>query len=47
LVSVLAATRALERVVSQLQVEAVAALERNGVFAEQGYRRPDSAIATC
>jgi hypothetical protein len=45
LVSVLAATRALERAVSQLQVEAVAALERNGVFAEQGYRRPDSAIA--
>ena len=42
----LTASRTLERLVEQLRVEAVAAMDRTGVFAEHGYRRPDSAIAT-
>jgi hypothetical protein len=38
-------SRELARLVSQVQVEAVAALERSGAFAAAGYRRPDSAVA--
>src|SRR4051794_9700291 len=38
-------TRELARLVSQVQVETVAALDRSGAFAAQGYRRPDSAVA--
>lgn len=43
--AVLEATRSLDRWVAQLQVEAVAAMERSGVFTEHGYRRPESAVA--
>ncbi|MCO1656179.1 HNH endonuclease signature motif containing protein [Pseudonocardia humida] len=42
----LAATRELTRAVSQLQVEAVAVLQRSGAFAAAGHRRPDSAVAS-
>src|SRR3954471_23413430 len=38
-------TRELARLVSQVQVETVAALDRSGAFAAEGYRRPDSAVA--
>jgi hypothetical protein len=39
------ATRELSRLVSQLQVETIAALDRGGEFAAAGYRKPDSAVA--
>jgi hypothetical protein len=42
----LAATRELSRLVTQIQVEAVAELQRRGTFAAHGYKRPDSAVAT-
>jgi hypothetical protein len=38
-------TRELARLVSQVQVETVAALDRSGAFAAEGYKRPDSAVA--
>src|SRR3954447_22046888 len=38
-------TRELARLVSQVQVETVAALDRSGAFAAEGYQRPDSAVA--
>src|SRR4051812_10761490 len=38
-------TRELTRLVSQVQVETVAALDRSGAFAAEGYKRPDSAVA--
>src|SRR4051794_39160629 len=38
-------SRELTRLVSQVQVETVAALERSGGFAAAGYKRPDSAVA--
>jgi 5-methylcytosine-specific restriction protein A len=41
----LRACHSLIQTAAQFQVEAIAALERNGVFAECGYRRPDSAVA--
>src|SRR4051812_33080880 len=41
----LALTRELTRLVSQVQVETVAALDRSGAFAAEGYERPDSAVA--
>src|SRR3954449_11423446 len=41
----LALTRELTRLVSQVQVETVAALDRSGAFAAEGYKRPDSAVA--
>jgi hypothetical protein len=43
--AVLLATRELSRLVSQLQVETVAALDRSGEFTAAGYRKPDSAVA--
>ncbi|MCO1659801.1 hypothetical protein [Pseudonocardia humida] len=42
----LAATRELTRAISQVQVEAVAVLQRSGAFAAAGHRRPDSAVAS-
>jgi 5-methylcytosine-specific restriction protein A len=42
----LAATRELSRLVAQVQVEAVAELQRRGTFGAHGYSRPDSAVAT-
>ncbi|HZG91422.1 MAG TPA: DUF222 domain-containing protein [Pseudonocardia sp.] len=45
LIETLTSTRELGRLVEQVRVETVAALERGGVFAEHGYRRPDSAVA--
>src|SRR5690349_3072318 len=44
-ISSLAATRELSRLVSQVQVEIVAALRRSGAFAAAGHRRPESAVA--
>jgi 5-methylcytosine-specific restriction protein A len=44
-VAALAATRELTRLVSRVQVEAVAELQRRGTFAAKGYRRPESAVA--
>jgi hypothetical protein len=41
----LESSRELARLVSQVQVETVAALERSGAFAAAGYRRPESAVA--
>jgi hypothetical protein len=38
-------SRELARLVSQVQVETVAALDRSGAFASAGYQRPDSAVA--
>src|SRR3954467_7788196 len=38
-------SRELARLVSQVQVETVAALDRSGGFAAAGYKRPDSAVA--
>jgi 5-methylcytosine-specific restriction protein A len=43
--TMLIATRELSRLVSQLQVETIAALERSGGFAAAGYRKPVSAVA--
>src|SRR6185312_14096320 len=40
----LAATRELAQLVAQIQVEAVAALQRSGAFAAAGHRRPESAV---
>src|ERR1044072_2633164 len=42
----LAATRELTRAVAQLQVEAVAVLQRSGAFAAAGHKKPDSAVAS-
>src|ERR1044072_3963145 len=42
----LAATRELSRLVTQVQVEAVAELQRRGTFAAYGHPKPDSAVAT-
>src|SRR5690349_21558457 len=42
----LAASRELARALSQLQVEAVAVLQRSGAFAAAGHRKPDSAVAS-
>src|ERR1044072_1032596 len=42
----LAATRELSRLVTQVQVEAVAELQRRGTFAAFGYPKPVSAVAT-
>jgi 5-methylcytosine-specific restriction protein A len=44
-VAALAATRELTRLVSRVQVEAVAELQRRGTFATKGYRRPEGAVA--
>src|ERR687894_138600 len=44
-VAALAATRELTRLVSRVQVEAVAELQRRETFAAKGYRRPEHAIA--
>jgi 5-methylcytosine-specific restriction protein A len=44
-VAALAATRELTRLVSRVQVEAVAELQRRGTFAAKGYRRPEHAVA--
>src|SRR5688500_9803494 len=44
-VGALAATRELTRLVSRVQVEAVAELQRRGTFAAKGYRRPEHAVA--
>jgi hypothetical protein len=41
----LAMSRELARLVSQVQVETVAALDRSGGFAAAGYKRPESAVA--
>jgi Domain of unknown function (DUF222)/HNH endonuclease len=41
----LIASRELSRLVSQLQVETIAALERSGELATQGYNNPKSAVA--
>src|ERR1700710_2328257 len=41
----LIASRELARLVSQLQVETIAALERSGELATQGYNNPKSAVA--
>src|SRR5947199_6034845 len=38
-------SRELARLVSQVQVETVAALDRSGGFAAAGYQKPDSAVA--
>jgi 5-methylcytosine-specific restriction protein A len=39
------ACHSLMQTAAQFQVEAIAVLDRNGVFAECGYRRPASAVA--
>jgi hypothetical protein len=46
ILAALAATRELSRLVTQVQVEAVAELQRRGTFAAFGYPKPDSAGAT-
>jgi hypothetical protein len=43
--AMLAETRELTSLVSQAQVEAIAGMDRDGVFAARGYRKPDSAVA--
>ncbi len=45
LIGTLRSTRELGRLVEQIRVETVAVLDRDGIFAEHGYRRPDSAVA--
>src|SRR3954469_13778391 len=44
-VAALAETRRVTRLLTQVQVEAVAELQRRGTFAAKGYRRPESAVA--
>src|SRR3712207_6769508 len=46
IVDVLSATRELTRLVSRLQVEAVAALQRRDAFVRAGHKRPESPLAT-
>src|SRR5918999_129486 len=41
----LLACHALMQLATQIEVETVAALERNGAFTAAGYRRPESAVA--
>src|ERR1700712_3843904 len=45
LLDMLTASRELARLVSQLQVETIAALERSGELAARGYKNPKSAVA--
>jgi hypothetical protein len=44
-IAALAETRRVTRLLTQVQVEAVAELQRRGTFAAKGYRRPESAVA--
>jgi 5-methylcytosine-specific restriction protein A len=46
LIDALKMCRELQRLVDQVKVETVAALDRHGVFTEHGYNNPTSAVAT-